>query len=99
MTTEVAGNTSDVSITVSDTGGYRKDTFKVSRAKKVAELVEDLARIMELDHANYRPRVERLGTLLTGEETVGDVLQDQDELVLHPEINAACEKTVGHAGV
>ena len=92
MTTAVA-DSNHVSITVSDTCGQRTDTFRVSRGLTVAKLVSDLKRSLHIDdEVPVKALVERMGTLLNGEEIVRDVVQEGDKLVLFPEVSAA---TVG----
>jgi len=61
----------------------------------VGELVHGLVSKMSLPHndvegrpLNYHARLEREGRHLRASETVGDVLDEQDEIVLQPHIVA-----------
>lgn len=81
---------------VSDVSGQR--TVRASAVPSnfsVSELVQGLIAKMGLapnDSAGrplqYQARLDREGRHLHGGETVGDVLQDDDEIVLTPNIDA-----------
>lgn len=67
----------------------------IPRDATVGELVQGLVSRMGLPNEDvegrqlsYQARLDREGRHLHSSETVGDVLQENDELVLHPRIQA-----------
>lgn len=85
----------DLRISASDVTGQRSRQLRVSRDVTVGEWVESLVSGMGLKRKDadgnpyaYRPRLDREGRHLNASEIVGDVLQQDDHVVLHPNVNA-----------
>lgn len=81
---------------VSDVSGqHAVRASGVPRSSTVGELVDGLLARMGLARIdsegrplNYQARLERRGVHLRGSDRVGDVLQENDELTLAPNIDA-----------
>jgi hypothetical protein len=77
------------------TGQKRARASNVSTDSTVRDLVQGLLEKMRLHEKDvtghpieYRARLEREGRHLHDSELVGDALLPDDEIVLHPKINA-----------
>jgi hypothetical protein len=85
-----------ISLHVRDTSRQKSADVKAPSDSTVGELVQGLVnsrmRLLGLDvegrPLNYHARLEREGRHLHASETVGDVLKDEDEIVLQPHIVA-----------
>lgn len=83
-------------IRVRDAMGQRQFALGiVPRETTVTELVQDIIGKMHLprnDHSGrpllWRARLDREGRHLDGREVVGDALQTDDEIELHPTVDA-----------
>ena len=81
---------------VSDVSGQHYETFEdVDGEASVGELIDALLSELELTTEDrsgrpltYRARLEREGRHLHASERVGDALQNGDQLVLQPNIDA-----------
>ena len=88
--------TMGIGLRISDVSGQK--TVKASAVPaytSVGELVHGLLAKMGLARndvegrpLNYHARLERVGRHLNSSELVGDVLQDEDHIVLQPNIDA-----------
>ncbi len=85
----------DLSIQVADVTGQRSRRVRVSPDATVGEWVEDVVGRLRLKRKDadgnpyaYRPRLEREGRHLHASEIVGEVLQTDDRVVMHPNVNA-----------
>jgi hypothetical protein len=86
-----------LTLCVTDVTGQKKIKFRVAPGDTettVGELVDTLLPRMGLPPMadgrplSYSARLERAGRHLQGSERVADALQDNDELMLSPSINA-----------
>ena len=79
----------------SDVTGQRSGRVRAPRDATVGDWVEALVGRLSLKRKDadgnpyaYRPRLEREGRHLNASEIVGEVLQEDDHVVLHPNVNA-----------
>ena len=92
------GKPDTITLSASDVSGQ-----KLARADEVppdcsvGELIEGLLSKMQLPKNDvegrpltYQALLEREGRHLQSSETVGDALEDEDRIVLQPNINAGC---------
>ena len=85
-----------LNLTARDPTGQRKFAVRdLAGSTTVQEFIQGLVPRMGLptEDSTGTPQVfhaflERDGRHLQGSETVGEVLQDQDEIVLHPDVQA-----------
>ena len=85
----------ELRIRASDVTGQRSKSVRAPREATIRELVQSLIGEMGLKskdaagnpHA-YRARLEREGRHLNASELVGDVLREDDHLVLQPNVDA-----------
>jgi len=85
-----------MTLRVSDVSGQKAVRASAVPANfTVSELVQGLIAKMDLARndvegrpLNYQARLDREGRHLSGAETVGDALRDDDEIVLTPNIDA-----------
>jgi len=84
-----------LNIRASDVTGQRSEPVRVRREATIGEWVDSLVSKLGLRRKDgdgnpyaYRPRLEREGRHLNAGEIVGDVLQEDDHVVLHPNVNA-----------
>ena len=91
MATTMEGAKS-VSVSARDVSGQKRATAAVPLDATVGELARGLIDQMRLPHTDvegrpmsYHVRLDRQGRHLHPAETVGDVLQDDDQIVLQPE--------------
>ena len=79
-------------LTASDVSGQKTAHVKdVPADATVGELVQELLSQMKLpqnDGVQYQARLEREGRHLNRSERVGDSLQEDDRILLQPDINA-----------
>jgi hypothetical protein len=93
---EAAAAAMTLALTVSDVSGQKKvKASAVPKRATVSELVHGLLARMRLPRNDvggrpltYRARLEREGRHLHPHEQIGEVLRDEDELVLQPNIDA-----------
>ncbi len=85
----------ELSIRASDVTGQRSKPVHAPREATIGEWVEGLVNKLGLRRKDgdgnpyvYRPRLEREGRHLNPGEIVGEVLQEDDHVVLHPNVNA-----------
>ena len=85
----------DMGITASDVTGQRTGSVRAQREATIGEWVDGLVNKLGLRRKDrdgnpyvYRPRLEREGRHLNPGEIVGEVLQEADHVVLHPNVNA-----------
>jgi hypothetical protein len=85
----------ELSVRASDVTGQRSEPVHVPRESTVGEWVKELVSRLGLRRKDrdgnpyvYRPRLEREGRHLNAGEIVGEVLQEDDHVVLHPNVNA-----------
>lgn len=90
-----ANTLNDVQVRAFDTTRQRFTPSTVSREATVGEWVVGVAERLGLKSRDldgnpyvYRPRLEREGRLLNPGEIVGEVLRDDDVVVLHANVNA-----------
>jgi hypothetical protein len=87
--------TMTMGLRVSDVTGNKHVRASIAPHATISELVQRLIAKMGLSRTDsrgqplaYQARLDREGRHLHGAETVGDALQDDDEIVLHPSIEA-----------
>ena len=87
--------TKSVSVSARDVSGQKHAAAAVPVDATVGELARGLIDRMHLPHTDvegkpmsYHVRLEREGRHLHPAETVGDVLQENDQIVLQPKIQA-----------
>jgi hypothetical protein len=85
----------DLRVRASDVTGQRSEPVPAPRHATVGEWVETLIARLGLKRKDadgnpyvYRPRLEREGRHLNSSEIVGEVLQEDDHVVLQPNVNA-----------
>jgi hypothetical protein len=85
----------DLSVQASDVTGQRSERVRAPRDATVGEWIDALVSRLNLRRRDgdgnpytYRPRLEREGRHLNATEIVGEVLQEDDHVVLHPNVNA-----------
>jgi hypothetical protein len=85
----------DLCVRASDVTGQRSERVQVPPNTTVGEWIETLVNRLRLRRKDgdgnpyaYRPRLEREGRHLNATEIVGEVLQQDDHVVLHPNVNA-----------
>ena len=85
----------ELRIRASDVTGQRSKPVNAPRDVTVRELVQRLVGEMGLRHKGsdgnpytYRARLEREGRHLNASEVVGEVLREDDHLVLQPNVDA-----------
>ena len=85
----------EMSVRASDVTGQRSAPVRAPREATVGEWVETLVSKLGLKRKDgdgnpyhYRPRLEREGRHLNASEIVGEVLRENDHVVLHPNVNA-----------
>lgn len=85
----------ELSVRASDVTGQRSEPVGAPRESTVGEWVDGLIGKLGLRRKDsdgnpyvYRPRLEREGRHLNAGEIVGEVLQEDDHVVLHPNVNA-----------
>ncbi len=85
----------DLRIQASDVTGQRSAQVRAPRGATVGEWVEALVSRLGLKRNDgsgnayaYRPRLEREGRHLNASEIVGEVLQEDDHVVLQPNVSA-----------
>ncbi|MFN8644449.1 MAG: hypothetical protein U0802_23370 [Candidatus Binatia bacterium] len=85
-----------LALTVSDVSGQKRvKASAIPKRATVSELVQGLLARMRLPRNDasgrpltYRARLEREGRHLHPQEEIGEVLRDEDELTLQPNIDA-----------
>ena len=84
-----------LSVSARDVSGQKRATANVPLDATVGELARGLINRMHLPHTDvegkpmsYHIRLDREGRHLHPAETVGDALQEQDQIVLQPKIQA-----------
>jgi hypothetical protein len=84
-----------LNIRASDVTGQRSEPVRAHREATIGEWVDSLVSKLGLRRKDgdgnpyaYRPRLEREGRHLNAGEIVGEVLQEDDHVVLHPNVNA-----------
>ena len=90
-------NVKAVSVSARDVSGQKRATADAPADATVGELARALIAQMNLPQTDvegrpmsYHMRLEREGRHLHPAETVGDVLQEGDQIVLQPKIQAGC---------
>ena len=85
----------DLGVRASDVTGQRSEPVRAPREATIGEWVDGLVSKLGLRRKDrdgnpyvYRPRLEREGRHLNPGEIVGEVLQEDDHVVLHPNVNA-----------
>ena len=85
----------DLHVRASDVTGQRSERVHAPRDATVGEWVEAVVGRLRLRRKDadgngysYRPRLEREGRHLNASEIVGEVLQEDDRVVLQPNVNA-----------
>lgn len=85
----------DIGVRASDLTGQRSRHVRVPRDATIGEWVEGLVGSLGLKPKDadghpyaYRPRLDREGRHLNASEVVGDVLREDDHVVLHPTVMA-----------
>lgn len=85
----------DLKVRASDVTGQRTKRVRVSPETLVNEWIEDLIAGLGLRRKDrdgnpyaYRARLDREGRHLHGSEIVGEVLQEDDHVILQPNIDA-----------
>jgi hypothetical protein len=85
----------ELSVRASDVTGQRSEPVGAPRESTVGEWVDELVSKLGLRRKDsdgnpyvYRPRLEREGRHLNAGEIVGEVLREDDHVVLHPNVNA-----------
>ena len=85
----------DLKVQASDVTGQRSARVRAPRDATVGEWVEALVDRLGLKRNDgsgnpyaYRPRLEREGRHLNASEIVGDVLEEDDQVVLQPNVSA-----------
>ncbi len=85
----------ELNIRASDVTGQRSEPVRAPREATIGEWVDSLVSKLGLRRKDgdgnpyaYRPRLEREGRHLNAGEIVGEVLQEDDHVVLHPNVNA-----------
>lgn len=85
----------ELRIRASDVTGQRSRPVRAPREATIGEWVEGLVGKLGLKRRDsdgnpyvYRPRLEREGRHLNPGEIVGEVLQEDDHVVLQPNVNA-----------
>ncbi len=85
----------ELSVRASDVTRQRSEPVRAPRESTVGEWVDALVSKLGLRRKDsdgnpyvYRSRLEREGRHLNAGEIVGEVLQEDDHVVLHPNVNA-----------
>ena len=85
----------DLTVRASDVTGQRSQPVPAPRDATVGEWVETLVGRLGLKRKDrqgnpyvYRPRLEREGRHLNPSEIVGEVLREDDHVVLQPDVSA-----------
>ncbi len=85
----------NLSVRASDVTRQRSESVLAPREATVGEWVDGLVSKLGLRRKDrdgnpyvYRPRLEREGRHLNAGEIVGEVLREDDHVVLHPNVNA-----------
>jgi hypothetical protein len=85
----------ELNVRASDVTGQRSEPVRAPRESTVGDWVDGLVSRLGLRRTDsagnpyvYRPRLEREGRHLNAGEIVGEVLQEDDHVVLHPNVNA-----------
>jgi len=85
----------DLRVHASDVTGQRRELVRAQREATVGEWVEELIGKLGLKRLDrdgnpytYHPRLEREGRHLNASELVGEVLLEDDHVVLQPNVTA-----------
>ena len=85
----------DLHVRASDLTGQRSEAVRAPRGATIGEWVEGLVARLGLKRKDvqgnpytYHPRLEREGRHLNASEIVGEVLREDDHVILQPNVNA-----------